>query len=199
MEDTYAKTQWQNFQVRKGIREGVDFIFVTKTVFKAFLNKYDSVDEEPALNFMRVGVEQDDGEVVLEMQMRKINFLPLPNKTRFMMKEPWFVYMPKSASVYELEKKLKQASNNYLREEQQNFSYKVTDFRIWVTDDIKWADLETLDQKYRVCSSMRVKMTPVSVTESQKKKKIDDVNFVDDDVFIVETKKGSSWVFMPQE
>ena len=41
-------------------------------------------------------------------------------------------------------------------------------------------------------------MTPVSVTESQKKKKIDDVNFVDDDVFIVETKKESSWVFMPQ-
>ena len=67
MLDTYAKTQWQNFQVRKGIREGVDFIFVTKTVFKAFLNKYDSVDDEPALNFMRVGVEQDDGEVVLEM------------------------------------------------------------------------------------------------------------------------------------
>ena len=184
--------------MRKGIREGVDFIFVTKTVFKTFYNKYDSVDDEPTLNFMRVGVEQDDGEVVLEMQMRKINFLPLPNKTRFMMKEPWFVYMPKSASVYELEKKLKQASNNYLREEQQNFSYKVTDFRIWVTEDIKWADLETLDQKYRVCSSMRVKMTPVSVTESQKKKKIDDVNFVDDDVFIVETKKESSWVFMPQ-
>ena len=199
MLDTYAKTQWQNFQVRKGIREGVDFIFVTKKVFKTFYNKYDSVDDEPTLNFMRVGVEQDDGEVVLEMQMRKINFLPLPNKTRFMMKEPWFVYIPKSASVYELEKKLKQASNNYLREEQQNFSYKVTDFRIWVTDDIKWADLETLDQKYRVCSSMRVKMTPVSVTESQKKKKIDDVNFVDDDVFIVETKKESSWVFMPQE
>ena len=71
----------------------------------------------------------------------------------------------------------------------------MTDFRLWVTDDIKWSDLETLDQKYRVCSSMRVKMTPVSVTESQKKRKLDDVNFIDDDVFIVETKKESSWVF----
>ena len=115
------------------------------------------------------------------------------------MKEPWFVYVPKSSNIYELEKKLKQASNNYLRDEQNNYSYKVTDFRLWVTDDIKWSDLETLDQKYRVCSSMRVKMTPVSVTESQKKRKLDDVNFIDDDVFIVETKKESSWVFKQQE
>ena len=115
------------------------------------------------------------------------------------MKEPWFVYMPKSANIYELEKKLKQASNNYLREEQNNYSYKVDEFRLWVTEDIKWSDLESLDQKYRVCSNLKVKMTPVSVTESQKKKKLDDVNFVDDDVFIVETKKNSSWVFKQKE
>ena len=65
------------------------------------------MEEDPNQNFMRVGVEQDDGEVVLEMQMRKINFLPLPNKTKFKMKEPWFIYAPKSMQVYELEKKLR--------------------------------------------------------------------------------------------
>ena len=53
--------------MKKGVREGVDFIFVTKTVLKLFLNRYDSVEDEPAQNFMRVGVEQDDGEIVLEM------------------------------------------------------------------------------------------------------------------------------------
>ena len=195
IKDISSKTQWQNFQVKKGLREGVDFIFVTKTVFKAFLNKYNSVDEEPAMNFLRVGVEQDDGEVVLEMQMRKINFLALPNKTRFKMKEPWFVYVPKSLNIFELEKKLQQASNNYLREEQQDFSYKVKDCRLWVTDMIKWADLENIDQKYRSVTTMRTKMTPVSITESQKKKKVDDLNFIDDDVFILETKKEGSWVF----
>ena len=69
--------------------------------------------------------------------MRKINFLALPNKTRFKMKEPWFVYVPKSLNIFELEKKLQQASNNYLREEQQDFSYKVKDCRLWVTADSK--------------------------------------------------------------
>ena len=49
------------------MREGVDFIFVTKQILKTFVNKYESVEEEPAQKFMRVGVEQDDGEVVLEM------------------------------------------------------------------------------------------------------------------------------------
>ena len=48
MEDVASKTLWQNYQVKKGLREGVDFIFVTKQVFKAFLNKYESDDENPA-------------------------------------------------------------------------------------------------------------------------------------------------------
>ena len=48
------------------------------------------------------------------MQMRKINFVAFPNKTKFKMKEPWFVYAPKSMTVYDLEKKLRQAANVYL-------------------------------------------------------------------------------------
>ena len=42
---------------------------------------------------------------------------------------------------------------------------------------------------------MRVKLIPVSVTESQKKLRIDDLNFVDEDVFIMETKKEGAYVF----
>ena len=66
---------------------------------------------------------------------------------------------------------------------------------MWLTSDSKWADLDQLDQKYRYVSMMRVKLIPVSVTESQKRLKIDDLNFVDEDVFIIETKKEGAYVF----
>ena len=46
---------------------------------------------------------------------------------------------------------------------------------------------------------MRVKLIPVSVTESQKRLKIDDLNFVDEDVFIIETKKEGAYVFKQQD
>ena len=98
--------------------------------------------------------------------MRKISFLPLPNKTKFKMKEPWFVYAPKSMTVYDLEKKLRQAANIYLREKLNDTDYKIDQCRLWLTSDSKWVDLDQLDQKYRYTSSCRVKLIPVSITES---------------------------------
>ena len=74
-------------------------------------------------------------------------------------------------------------------------NFKVDMCRLWITTDSKWLDLEELDQKYRYVSSLRVKLIPVSVTESQKKLRIDDLNFVDEDVFILETKKEGYYVF----
>ena len=36
---------------------------------------------------------------------------------------------------------------------------------------------------------------PISVTEAQKRLKVDDLNFVDDDIFILETPKDGNFVF----
>ena len=41
------------------------------------------------------------------------------------MKEPWFVYAPKSMQVYDLEKKLRQAANIYLKETLDEANFKV--------------------------------------------------------------------------
>jgi len=41
---------------------------------------YGSAQDKPLQNFKRIGVEQDDGSIVLEMQMRRINFFAMPNK-----------------------------------------------------------------------------------------------------------------------
>lgn len=94
-----VKVKWQNHQIRPGQQEGVDFMLVTHSVIAAFIDRYRSVDFDPMKSFKRVGVVQDDGEVVCELQMRRINFLALPNESGYKMKKPWFCYVPKSDTV----------------------------------------------------------------------------------------------------
>ena len=40
--DQAMKTQWQNYQIKRGLREGVDYILVTKDVFDFIIKKYRS-------------------------------------------------------------------------------------------------------------------------------------------------------------
>ena len=108
------KHRWQNWQIKPGMREGVDFILVTKDVISFLLDKYGCTDKEPTLHFKRIGVEQDDGETVCELKMRKIQIVAVPNKTKFKMQEPWFFYAPKSDSVLDLEKKANRSLNYYM-------------------------------------------------------------------------------------
>lgn len=136
---------WQNYQVRPGLREGVDFIFVTKEIMAKFDQLYGSVQEKPLQNFKRIGVEQDDGTVVLEMQMRKINFFAMPNKSTFKMKKEYFVYAPKSDTVALLERKILRSVNNYMSQVRQDRGTLTMKCRLWVTNNCKMEDLAKID------------------------------------------------------
>ena len=76
-------------------------MLVTEEVIKTLHDKYGLVQGSYKI-FSRVGAEQDDGEVVCELQMRKIQFMAVPNKKLFRMDKPYFVYVPKSMSVPDL-------------------------------------------------------------------------------------------------
>jgi len=132
--------------VKKGLREGVDFIFVTKEIMTKFVEKYSTgTQDNPLGNYKRIGVEQDDGEVVLEMQMRKINFFPMPNKTTYKMKEPWFCFVPKSDTVLALERKILRCLNNYMNSVRHDRSHMTMGCRLWLTSDTKMEDLGKID------------------------------------------------------
>lgn len=60
-------------------------------------------------------------------------------------------------------------------------------------------DLKKIDQKYRNFTRSATEMLPVSVTDEQKRLKVDDLNFVDEDVFVVETQKNNAFVFTHQD
>lgn len=147
------------------MREGVDYILVTKDILDSFLKKYSSVNMDPLDNFKRIGVKQADGEVVCEMKMRRINFLPLPNKTTFKMKQTWFCYAPKSFTVMDLEKKLLRCINYFLYSVRKDSSTMFTKCRVWKTQNTKMEDLEKIDNKFRNYTSAKVNATPFSMTE----------------------------------
>lgn len=189
------KFQWQNHQIENGLREGVDFIFVTKAVFDFFIENYRSVEPEPQLNYKRYGVLQDDGEVVCELKLRKINFFALPNKTQFKMKNALFCFVPKSDTVLDLEKKLLRMINYYMMTVRKEKSIMVMKCRLWKVSEYKIDDLKALDQKFINFTHAKTEALPISVTEAQKRLRVDDLNFVDDDIFIVETPKNGNFVF----
>ena len=87
---------------------------VTQEILTSFVERYQCSEQDPLKSFKRIGVEQDDGEIVCELSMRRINFFPLPNETVYKMKQPWFCYVPKSESVDMLEKKIKRCLDTYM-------------------------------------------------------------------------------------
>ena len=138
--------------------------------------------------------------MILEMQMRRINFFALPNKTTFKMKKTWFCYAAKSDTVLKLERKLLRCINYYMQQVRQERSSLTTKCRLWVTRDSKMTDLAKIDQQYmNYTHSVLASAIPVSLTEEQKTFKIDDLNFVDDDTFLIETPKQQRFVFTHQD
>ena len=123
----------------------MDYIFVTKVVFQKFIDNYRSVEDEPLLNYKRFGVQQDDGEVVCELKMRKINFFALPNKTVYKMKHTWFCFVPKSDSVLDLEKKLLRMINYYMMTVRKERATMTMKCRLWKTANFKMSELAILD------------------------------------------------------
>ena len=77
------KFKWLNYQLKDGLREGVDFMLVTQDVISNFADLYKS--DLDFSSFFRVGVEQEDGEIVCALKLRKIRIIALPNQKVFKM------------------------------------------------------------------------------------------------------------------
>ena len=60
-------------------------------------------------------------------------------------------------------------------------------------------ELAKIDQKYMNYTHATIDATLVNASEEMKKFKVDDLNFVDDDCFIIETEKDGKFVLKKQE
>lgn len=57
------------------MKEGEDYMVVDEDIHKAWVNKYGEVNE-----IKRYGIQDEDGEFIVEIYLKQVNVLPLPNK-----------------------------------------------------------------------------------------------------------------------
>ena len=71
--------------------------------------------------------------------------------------------------------------------------------RLWITNETSMTELAKIDQKYMNYTHASINATLVNTTDEMKKFKVDDLNFIDDDCFIIETEKEGNFVLKKQD
>lgn len=84
--------------------EGKDFMLVDSLVHKAFKDRYKIKDGCDPLS--RYGIKREDGEVVVELYLKKMNLLVIPNKSLFNFNAPMTIYVSRNDTLKILEAKI---------------------------------------------------------------------------------------------
>ena len=84
----------------------------------------------------RFGIQDESGEKVVEIYLKKVNLLPLPNKKLFKLYkgdavEATPVFVSRTSTITELETKVKRLLMGYLYMVLKNKSYVVSKCRLW--------------------------------------------------------------------
>ena len=163
-------------------------MLVTPDVMHRIHGKYGSI-QDTFEEYMRKGFEQDDGEVVCELKMRRINFVAIPGKKLFKMKSVKFIYSPKSLPLKDFQMHLKNALNYYLLSVRKVKDVLIKGLRVWKLNDSSEEVIESYDLKHWNYTQSYVDAVLMVTDKPDLVMKLDDLNFVDEDIFLVETNK----------
>lgn len=86
------------------LSEGKDFMLVDRSVHDIFEQKYGFKDQcEP---IPRYGIKCSDEEVIVELYLKRMNIIAIPNSKVFNIFEPHFIYVSRNETLKSLELKL---------------------------------------------------------------------------------------------
>jgi len=106
LQDPLKDQAWSNIELKENLREGEDFMLVTPEVFH-FAEKEYGMKGRP---IERYGIKQADGETCVELYLKKIQIIPVPN-TVFKIDIPKSILISRTASVKDLNSKILRALN----------------------------------------------------------------------------------------
>lgn len=115
------------------------------------------------------------------------------------MQEPFFFYTSKSATIPDLTKQVSRHINYYMYFVRRDKSQVFAKIRLWKSNSTDWLEIKNIDSKYANFTQAKVNATPINVSELSQKLIVDDIDFVDEDIFIAETPKKGEWVLQPQK
>lgn len=78
MRDPLAKYDWQNVLVKQGLMEDKDYQLVDKNVWDFWKKNYGLKDTNTTIK--RKGIEINEEEAIIEVYLKKIQFMPVPNR-----------------------------------------------------------------------------------------------------------------------
>ena len=133
--------------------------------------------------------------------MKKINLLPVPNKSLFKLykEEPRTqpAYISKVATVSDLEKKVCRLLSSYVYNTLKNHSLLVRKVRLWRSNE-ELSQLKELDYKYANYTHVKIDANVLNLNGEQQKRQLYEIDFSDVDIMIVELQKNGDFVLQPQ-
>jgi len=122
----------------------------------------------------RYGIKNDDGGNIVEVYFKQINILPIPNSSLFKLwkSEPKAqpCYISKSATITDLENKIKRILNTYMYFKQSNKNFTIKKMHVWRYNEEDLDDILALDKKYIDYTSVKIDAFLLNANEEQKAK-----------------------------
>jgi hypothetical protein len=88
------KVSWQNYQLKKNLKEGEDYMLVDENIHKFWESKYGEVNQ-----IKRFGIRDEADENVVEIYLKQFNIMPIPNKKLFKLEDVQPIYISKSEDM----------------------------------------------------------------------------------------------------
>lgn len=151
----------------------------------------------------RYGIEDESGETVVEVYLKPINLICIPNKSLFKLYkdsnvETSPIYVSKCNTIKELHSKICRVLSTYLYSQLKLKSTMVTKVRIWKFNSLNFDELKNLDSKYQNYTHAKINAKVLNFTPEQEDMLIHQVDLADNDIIIVELPKNKDeYVFQP--
>ena len=123
-------------------------MLVDSAIFEVLFTKYGAKGDKANMkDFMRPGKEQDDGECIVDLRMKKLQILAFPDKTKFKHPNPWTIYAAKTDTVRELELKIKRLLGFYYYSKSKDNPITLSQFRLWKSNTEDLEEILSWDSK----------------------------------------------------
>ena len=177
-----------NRALKPNLSEGKDFMLVDAKVHQVFQEKYQL--KEGFQPVPRNGIKCSDDEVIVELYLRKMQIVVIPNKQLFNFTAPMFMYVSRNDTMKMVDLKISRCLNNYLYSVIKNKEKTINPkkMRVWKSEDNNLDAIWELDKKFKNYSEVKVNAKLVNA-DDQKEIIFDDFNVMEEDIFVIELQK----------
>jgi hypothetical protein len=192
-----VQQSFSNFQMKKNMQEGTDYMLVDENIYSFWKNTYGSMDNE----LKRFGIIDESGESKVELFWKTFNMYAIPNTTLFKLDDPKKakltnpVYVSKMETVADLKMKICRVLSSHLYMNLKNRSVLVSEVKLWKSKYDDPTKLREIDKKYTNYTSVEIEAEILTQDDSTR---LHELDFEDTDILIVETPKNKDFVFCTQ-